>query len=84
MDDINRFARDVVAHFTLKEAVKQSSSELECVNMKLEDNSEGHFIETIMTASAEMEFIENLHAMLAEGDLHQKKLVQKFVLCDLS
>jgi site-specific DNA recombinase len=55
VDDINRFARDVVAHFTLKKAIKDAGCELFCVNMKLEDNPEGHFIETIMAASAELE-----------------------------
>jgi len=65
VDDINRFARDVVAHFTLKEAIKQSNSELECVNMKLEDNPEGHFIETIMAASAELERNRNKRQVLS-------------------
>jgi len=55
VDDINRFARDVVAHFTLKKAIKDAKSDLFCVNMKLEDNPEGHFIETIMAASTELE-----------------------------
>lgn len=55
IDDINRLARDMIAHITLRKAIKDTNCFLECVNMKLEDNPEGHFIETIMAASAELE-----------------------------
>ncbi len=59
VDDINRFARDVVAHFTLKKAITNTGSELLCVNMKLENNPEGEFIETLMAASAQLERTRN-------------------------
>ncbi len=55
IDDINRFARDVVAHFTLRRAIKDANCNLQCVSMKLEDTPEGQFIETIMAASGELE-----------------------------
>lgn len=55
IDDINRFARDVVAHFTLRRAIKDANCDLQCVSMKLEDTPEGQFIETIMAASGELE-----------------------------
>ena len=55
VDDINRIARDVVVHFTIKKAIEKAGGELISLSMKLDDSPEGNFIETIMAASAELE-----------------------------
>ncbi|NQY74199.1 MAG: recombinase family protein [Candidatus Margulisbacteria bacterium] len=59
VDDINRWARDVSAHFALKRAIETAGGELHSTTMKFENSPEGHFIETIMAAGAELERNKN-------------------------
>ncbi|MEI6092756.1 MAG: recombinase family protein, partial [bacterium] len=55
IDDMSRFARDTVIHFTLKDAVTKAGCSLECINTKIEDTPDGKFLETIFSATAELE-----------------------------
>ena len=65
IDDISRFARDTVLHFTLKDAVIKAGCSLECVNTKLENTPSGKFIETIMSANAELERNNNKQRVIS-------------------
>lgn len=58
-DDISRFARETVLHFSLKDILRATGNTLMCVSFKLEDTPDGKFIETIMAASAELERTKN-------------------------
>lgn len=50
IDDLSRFARDVNAHFKLKNELKERNVSLECSNFNFEDTPEGVLIETMMAA----------------------------------
>jgi len=50
IDDLSRFARDVVSHFQLKNHLLSRGVNLECTNFNFEDTPEGELIETVMAA----------------------------------
>lgn len=50
IDDLSRFARDVQAHFLLKQELLTKDIGLECSNFNFEDTPEGELIETMMAA----------------------------------
>lgn len=58
-DDLKRFARDRDFHFRLRDAFRQRSAEVECLNFNFEDTPEGEFIETIMAAQGQLERKQN-------------------------
>ena len=50
IDDLSRFARDVNAHFLLKNDLLSRDVRLECTNFNFENTPEGELIETLMAA----------------------------------
>lgn len=50
IDDLIRFARDVNAHFQLRQILEAKRVKLECSNFNFEDTPEGELIETMMAA----------------------------------
>src|SRR3989338_873126 len=65
-DDIKRLARDVGAHLKLRIAFDQRKAKVECPNFNFENTPEGHYVETIIAAGAELERGQN-----------QRQVVQK-------
>lgn len=59
IEDLKRFARDVSVHFSLKLALDACGGRLESPLFRFEDTPEGHFIETIVAAQAELERNQN-------------------------
>ncbi len=59
VDDLKRFARDVIIHFDLKLAIFQHGGRLESPLFRFDDTPEGRFIETIVAAQAELERNQN-------------------------
>ena len=49
-DDLSRFARDVNAHFLLRQAFDQRGIGIECPNFTFDDTPEGELIETMIAA----------------------------------
>jgi len=58
-DDISRLARDTEAHLKLRATFKARNAIVECLNFNFDDSPEGHFAETIMAASAELQRLQN-------------------------
>lgn len=74
VDDISRWARDVIAHFQLKQAIGSRNARLECVDYKLDDSPVGKFVETMMAAKSELwrgenrvKVVGNMRARLEKG-----------------
>lgn len=59
IDDIKRFARDVINHYALKFEVYHRGGRLESPLFHFEDSPEGKFRETIFAAQAELERTQN-------------------------
>lgn len=59
IDDIKRFARDVINHYALKVEVYRRGGRLESPLFQFEDTPEGKFRETIFAAQAELERSQN-------------------------
>lgn len=59
IDDISRLARDVQAHFSLKQSIESRGARIESPTHDFEDNPMGKFFETIMAGSAEYYRNEN-------------------------
>lgn len=55
MDDISRWARDVMTHFTLKQAIESRNGILKSPNFHFGESPEDRFSETISAAAAEYE-----------------------------
>lgn len=49
-DDLSRFARDVVFHFKLRQALKERGVKPECLNFNFDDSPEGEMVEAMMAA----------------------------------
>jgi len=49
-DDLSRFARDVNAHFRLRQAFDDRKIKIECPNFTFENTPEGELVETMMAA----------------------------------
>ena len=49
-DDLSRFARDVQAHFKLRQSFEELQLKIECPNFTFEDTPEGELVETMMAA----------------------------------
>jgi site-specific DNA recombinase len=68
-DDLKRFARDTEIHFGLKREIYGRNGRVESPNFRFEDTPEGKFVETVMTATAELERNQNkrqvIHKMKA-------------------
>ena len=58
-DDLKRFARDTVFHWTLRRRLAAHNATVECLNFKFEDTPEGQFVETIVAAQGELERLQN-------------------------
>ncbi len=58
-DDLKRFARDTLFHWSLRQAFRQRRIKPECLNFNFEDTPEGEFIETILAAQGELERKQN-------------------------
>jgi len=74
VDDLSRWARDVIAHFELKKAIHSRNARLECISHKLENTPTGRFIETVIAGYSEMwrgenkiKVIANMKARLERG-----------------
>ena len=59
IDDLKRFARDVVGHFQLKSLMVSRGASLESPSHTFEDTAEGKFVETMLAATAELERNQN-------------------------
>ncbi len=59
IDDIKRFARDVMGHIQLKSAIYSRNGILESPNHKFEETPEGEFIELMFAATAQLERKQN-------------------------
>lgn len=49
-DDLSRLARDVIAHFKLRTALKEREVEIYCLNYNFDESEEGELIEYILAA----------------------------------
>lgn len=58
-DDLKRFARDTLFHWSLRRAFRARRITPECLNFNFEDTPEGEFIETILAAQGELERKQN-------------------------
>ena len=58
-DDLKRFARDVIFHFQLRAEFTARKAEPRCLNFNFEDTPEGHYVETIIAATGELERKQN-------------------------
>lgn len=63
-DDLKRFARDIQVHFKLKSEIIGRGSTVESPNFNFEDTPEGHFIEQVIAAQAELERNQNQRQVL--------------------
>lgn len=59
IDDIKRLARDIMGHFTLRKAIQSRGARLESPSHKFGNEPEEIFVESIMTATAELERNQN-------------------------
>jgi DNA invertase Pin-like site-specific DNA recombinase len=59
IDSINRWARDTIDHFTLKDEVKSVGGILASPTYKFDDSASGKFMETVLAAKAEFDRNEN-------------------------
>lgn len=58
-DDLKRFARDTLFHWSLRHAFRARRLVPECLNFNFEDTPEGEFIETILAAQGQLERKQN-------------------------
>jgi site-specific DNA recombinase len=58
-DDLKRFARDTEFHLKLRTAFRKRDVILKCLNYNFDDSPEGLFVETILSASNELEKEQN-------------------------
>lgn len=58
-DDLKRFARDVVNHVKLRQALDARNAKVECPNFTFEDTPEGEYVELILAAGAQLERKQN-------------------------
>ena len=59
MDDISRWARDVMTHFTLRKAIESRNGIMQSPNFHFGDTPEDRFSETISAAAAEYDRLKN-------------------------
>ncbi len=59
VDDIKRFSRDVRLHFDQKDELIKRGARLESPSFSFDETPEGHFVETLMAANAELERRQN-------------------------
>ncbi len=59
IDDIKRLARDLIGHFTLRNAIQSRGGKLESPSHKFGNEPEEVFVESIMAVTAELERNQN-------------------------
>lgn len=64
VDDLKRFARDVITHFDLKAEIYARGGRMESPLFRFEDTPEGRFVETVTAAQAELERNQNRRQVL--------------------
>ena len=67
-DNADRIARDVGVHRALKIEMSKRGIELITVNQKFENTPQGHFIETMMAANAQLFREENTHRVITRQE----------------
>jgi hypothetical protein len=78
-DDIKRLARDVGAHLKLRIAFDLRKAKVECPNFNFEDTPEGHYVETIIAAGAELERGQNQRQVIQKMKARLEKGYWTFV-----
>ncbi len=58
-DDLKRFARNTVAHWTLRGAIQSFGASVESPNYRFDESPEGEFAETIFAAQGQLERKQN-------------------------
>lgn len=58
-DDLKRFARDTIFHWSLRHKLAEYNATVECLNFNFEDTPEGEFVETIVAAQGQLERQQN-------------------------
>src|SRR3989344_8306752 len=58
-DDLKRFARDTVFHWSLRTALKARNVTPKCLNYNFDDSPEGVFVETIFAAQNQLDREQN-------------------------
>lgn len=59
IDDLKRLARDLVGHFTLRQAIRSTGARLESPSHRFGEEPEERFVESIFAATAELERNQN-------------------------
>ncbi len=64
-DDLKRFARDTMFHLQLRQELTSRNAVPRCPNFRFEETPEGHFVETIIAATAELERKQNRRQVIS-------------------